>query len=90
MDLPLSYEPDVTADVLIVCGSFKGAIAHPLTSVFVPDSALGLLPSIALSSGQVVPSLDERIETGKQVLKRHGRCRATRSSIHYGAGCQEK
>ena len=73
MDLPLSYEPDVIADVLS-----KGAIAHPLTSVFVPDSALGLLPSIALSSGQVVPSLDERIETGKQVLKRHGRCRATR------------
>ena len=33
---------------------FKGAIAHPLTSVFVPDSALGLLPSIALSSGQAV------------------------------------
>ena len=79
MDLPLSYEPDViAADVLIVNGSCKGAIAHPLTSVFVPDSALGLLPSIALSSGQAVSSLDERIETGKQGLNGHGRCEATR------------
>jgi hypothetical protein len=46
----------------------KGAIAHPLTSVFVPDSALGLLPSIALSSGQAVASLVERIETGKVTI----------------------
>jgi hypothetical protein len=30
----------------------EGVITHPLTLVFVPDSALGLLPSIALSSGQ--------------------------------------
>lgn len=60
MDLPLSYEPDVT--LIIASGSFKGAIAHPLTSVFVPDSALGLLPSIALSSGQAAKSLDESIE----------------------------
>lgn len=58
MDLPLSHDPNVyPAGVIKSAAVLKGAIAHPLTLVFVPDSALGLLPSIALSSGQAVAQL---------------------------------